>query len=169
MSDIHTLPDALGMIRAVGEITARAAPAGAMARDIDVAFAALPAYEPLAAAYLIWKKPWMAAGTHTFIDDMLARAGLRNVFGGRDRYPRVTLEELRAQAPAVVLLSSEPFPFTGEHVAELAPCVAANARAPGGCDAVLVVRQPAAARAGVLSPRCVAAQMRFRLASSSLT
>lgn len=120
MSDIHTLPEALGMIRAVGEIAARAAPACALAHDIDVAFAALPAYEPLAAAYLIWKKPWMAAGTHTFIDDMLARAGLRNVFAGRDRYPRFTLQELRAQAPAVVLLSSEPFPFTGEHVAELA-------------------------------------------------
>jgi len=120
MSDIHTLPEALGMIRAVGEISGRAAPAGELADRIDAAFAALPADEPLAAAYLIWRKPWMAAGSHTFIDDMLARAGLRNVFAGRDRYPGVTLEELRAQAPAVVLLSSEPFPFTGEHVAELA-------------------------------------------------
>jgi ABC-type Fe3+-hydroxamate transport system substrate-binding protein len=120
MSDIYALPEALGMIRAVGEITGRAAPACAMARDIDAAFAALPACEPLAAAYLVWKKPWMAAGTHTFIDDMLARAGLRNVFAGRDRYPEVTLEELRARSPEVVLLSSEPFPFTGEHVAELA-------------------------------------------------
>jgi ABC-type Fe3+-hydroxamate transport system substrate-binding protein len=125
MSDIHTLPGALAMIRAVGELTGRAAPACAMARDIDAAFAALPACEPLAAAYLIWKKPWMAAGTRTFIDDMLARAGLRNVFAGRDRYPEVTLEELRGQAPDVVLLSSEPFPFTPAHAGELAAALPA--------------------------------------------
>jgi len=67
----------------------------------------------------------MAAGTRTFIDDMLARAGLRNVFAGRDRYPEVTLEELRGQAPDVVLLSSEPFPFTPDHAGELAAALPA--------------------------------------------
>jgi ABC-type Fe3+-hydroxamate transport system substrate-binding protein len=51
---------------------------------------------------------------------MLRRAGFANVFGDRQRYPETGIEELRARAPDVVMLSSEPFPFGEEHVAELA-------------------------------------------------
>ncbi|MEP6988066.1 MAG: helical backbone metal receptor, partial [Chloroflexota bacterium] len=37
---------------------------------------------------------------------------------GRDvRYPRVTMEEVVAAQPDVVLLPSEPFQFTTEHIA----------------------------------------------------
>ena len=120
MSDIATLEDALAMIRAVGALCARDEAADAMAVRIAERFAALPAFAPVDAAYLIWRKPWMAVGAGTFIDAMLARAGLRNVFGDRERYPETTLAELRARAPRVVLLSSEPYPFGTEHLRELA-------------------------------------------------
>ena len=120
MSDIATLDDALAMIRAVGGLTDRAAQAERLADDIAARFAALPHCEPLDAAYLIWKKPWMAAGAGTFIHDMLARAGFRNVFADRECYPEITIDELAGRAPRVVLLSSEPFPFTGAHATALA-------------------------------------------------
>ncbi len=74
-------------------------------------------------AYLIWYRPWMVAGGGTFIDSMLARIGLRNVFGHLSRYPSVTEADLRAAAPDYVFLSSEPFPFRDVHVAEMAALV----------------------------------------------
>jgi ABC-type Fe3+-hydroxamate transport system substrate-binding protein len=87
----------------------------------------------------IWMKPLMTISGDTFISDMLAVCGARNVFadrrrqyplaadlgraaplppekvGDRDtRYPRVTLEEVVARAPQLVLLPDEPHPFSEE-------------------------------------------------------
>ena len=50
---------------------------------------------------------------------MLRRCGFENIFGDRERYPEVSVGEL--QDAQVVLLSSEPFPFSQKHVDELQP------------------------------------------------
>ncbi|HYN87051.1 MAG TPA: helical backbone metal receptor, partial [Ardenticatenaceae bacterium] len=68
-------------------------------------------------AYLIWRDPWMAAGTDTFISAMIGEAGGRNVLEGR--YPSLTLEDLLALAPDMVFLPSEPYPFAEAHLDEL--------------------------------------------------
>lgn len=121
MSDIHTLEDALDMIRSVGALLDRQAPATALAREIGDQFAAIRApHPPLPVAYLIWRGPWMAAGAPTFIDELLARCGLRNVFNAADgRYPAVSLETLAQRRPSRILLSSEPFPFKEQHAREI--------------------------------------------------
>lgn len=66
---------------------------------------------PFRYAYLNWRKPWMAAGTDTFISAVLAELGGENVVKGR--YPTLELEQLGDAD--VVLLSSEPYPFTNRH------------------------------------------------------
>jgi ABC-type Fe3+-hydroxamate transport system substrate-binding protein len=72
----------------------------------------------------VWRDPWMVVGARTFTGDLLARLGLVNVFGGgTDRYPRVTLEELGAAAPELVLLPDEPYVFTAEDGPEAFPGV----------------------------------------------
>jgi ABC-type Fe3+-hydroxamate transport system substrate-binding protein len=76
---------------------------------------------PVRYAYLIWREPWMTVNSDTFIAELLGMAGGVNVFGGEgERYPTITLQQLRDAAPDVVLLSSEPFPFADKHVGELA-------------------------------------------------
>ncbi len=74
-------------------------------------------------AYLVWRRPWIAAGRDTYVSALLAEYGFENVVPGGDdpasRYPEVTLDELRAAAPDVVWLSTEPYAFTPEHAAEL--------------------------------------------------
>jgi ABC-type Fe3+-hydroxamate transport system substrate-binding protein len=45
--------------------------------------------------------------------------GWENVLADKTRYPEITLEELKAYNPELVLLSSEPFPFKDKHVAEI--------------------------------------------------
>ncbi|MBP6391528.1 MAG: cobalamin-binding protein, partial [Flavobacteriales bacterium] len=56
----------------------------------------------------------------TFVNDMLARCGLMNVFDEGDaRYPEITAQELAEADPDTILLSSEPYPFKQKHIAEL--------------------------------------------------
>jgi ABC-type Fe3+-hydroxamate transport system substrate-binding protein len=119
LSDIYTLSGALDMILRLGEICDRSERAVLLTEQISRAFEGITRPMSVSAAYLIWREPYMAAAANTFIDDMLQRAGFTNVFGDRQRYPELTAAELAAAAPEVVLLSSEPYPFSGKHVAEL--------------------------------------------------
>lgn len=120
VSDIHTLDDALVMIRTIGALTFREDKAEAIAGRIAKDFEALqrPATAP-EALYMIWRNPWMSAGRDTFIHDLLQRAGLRNACKDLTRYPVLSQEEIIARAPSLVLLSSEPYPFKEQHVKEL--------------------------------------------------
>ncbi len=121
MSDIRTLEDALGMIRAVGAITGKAAEAASMAAGIRVAFRKLAGTAGKAdgtrALYLIWKDPYMAAGTGTFIDEILQAGGWMNAVRA-PRYPELSASALQELNPDVVLLSSEPYPFRERHLDE---------------------------------------------------
>jgi ABC-type Fe3+-hydroxamate transport system substrate-binding protein len=69
----------------------------------------------------IWRDPWMVVGADTYAHDLLTLGGGRNVFAERQgrRYPRVTLDEIVAAAPEVVLLPDEPYAFGAEDAAEL--------------------------------------------------
>jgi len=92
---------------------------------------------PIRAFVPIWMDPLMTVNGETFISDMLDLVGAQNVFedrprryplaadlgkapplppervAGRDtRYPRVTLEEVEARAPEIVILPDEPHAFT---------------------------------------------------------
>ncbi|TGE26153.1 cobalamin-binding protein [Hymenobacter aquaticus] len=130
LSDIVTLNDSLEMIRRVGFITGRKQEAETLATEIASSFTSLTPARPLAsAAYFIWRKPYMVAAGGTFINDLLPRAGFRNVFADLARYPEITAEQLAAAAPEVILLSSEPYPFAEKHVAEFqAICPSATVR-----------------------------------------
>ncbi len=119
VTDVATVEDSLAMTRDLGEVTGRAPEAGRLADGIEAAFGALPSWPPVRALYLIWRDPWMAAGRDTIIADVMARAGLSNVLADRDRYPSLTDGDLTALAPEAVLLSSEPYPFTDAHIAEV--------------------------------------------------
>ncbi|MFF3987067.1 helical backbone metal receptor [Streptomyces sp. NPDC001797] len=73
-----------------------------------------PPPEPLAAAVVpIWRRPWMVLGRDTFAGDVLARLGVRNLFGNHpERYPRIPLDGLRDAGPDLVVLPDEPYRFT---------------------------------------------------------
>jgi ABC-type Fe3+-hydroxamate transport system substrate-binding protein len=105
-------------------------------RDADAARALT---KPLRAFCPIWMKPLMTVHGDTFISDMLDLCGAQNVFADRERryplaadlgkapalppekvadrdvrYPRVTMDEVVARAPELVLLPDEPHPFSEE-------------------------------------------------------
>jgi ABC-type Fe3+-hydroxamate transport system substrate-binding protein len=67
-------------------------------------------------AYFIWQNPFMVAGSSTFIDALLRTANFENVFTQETRYPAVTVPQIQAKNPELILLSSEPYPFKEQHV-----------------------------------------------------
>jgi ABC-type Fe3+-hydroxamate transport system substrate-binding protein len=115
---VNDLESALEMITQVGKITG--ADSTELIQEITSAFDRLVRIHwPKKALYLIWKKPYMAAGSDTFIDDMLSRCGFENVVS-EQRYPELTEAEIVELNPDVVFLSSEPFPFGPTHIRDLA-------------------------------------------------
>ena len=109
---------------------------------------AAPAATPARVFCPIWRDPWMAVGAETYADDMLSLCGGANVFGKHGagaqrlassgapadgdaavkssahrrrerRYPRVTLAEIEAAQPEVVLLPDEPYAFGPRDASEL--------------------------------------------------
>ena len=122
-TDVKTLDDALEMILSAGNLTGTTDKALEIIEKIKTGFEKLAEKKaqtaPVSAAYLIWRKPYMAAGGDTFIHDMMSRAGFSNVFAGQNRYPECPADVLAALQPQYVLLSSEPFPFSEKHIAEI--------------------------------------------------
>ncbi len=121
LTDIKTFEDSLRMIIAIGDLTGKTAAAEKLVADIQTAFASIEhlRQEKLRTAYLIWKDPYMTIGGDTFISDMMGKAGLENIYKDQLRYPQLTIAELQALKPELLLLSSEPFPFKEKHIAEL--------------------------------------------------
>jgi ABC-type Fe3+-hydroxamate transport system substrate-binding protein len=119
ISNVYTLDDSLAMIRAIGKLTQTEAKAATIAKEVETGFAALTTYQTAQRVlYLIWRKPWMAAGKQTFINEILQRGGWQNAVTA-SRYPELSEADIRALSPDLVFLSSEPFPFGDKHIAEL--------------------------------------------------
>jgi len=58
----------------------------------------------------VWRRPWMSMASDTYGSSLLDLLGVSNVFADSlDRYPEVTLAEVAARAPNVILLPSEPY------------------------------------------------------------
>ncbi|MGI8637609.1 MAG: ABC transporter substrate-binding protein [Segetibacter sp.] len=120
ISDIQTLDDALDMIQSVGKLVNKTSEANKIAAKITGRFKQIPTLKSkLRTAYLIWKDPYMAVGSDTFINDLMSYCGFDNIFNNYRRYPEITLEQLMKLECQLLLLSSEPYPFKEKHIEEL--------------------------------------------------
>lgn len=116
-------------------------------RSLDWARRTVNDQQAIPIFYPIWMDfhndtPWfMTVHATTYAHAVLEICGARNVFaerkrrypleadlglspiedpGERDcRYPRVTIEEIRARSPEVILLPDEPFAFSEDHVGQI--------------------------------------------------
>jgi ABC-type Fe3+-hydroxamate transport system substrate-binding protein len=118
MSDIFTLDDALEMKTSIGLLTNRHDRASDIVETIRRNFNSLKPRRNSRVLYLIWRKPWMAAGRETFIHDLLTRAGFINAVAD-ERYPVLDERQIRTLDADYIFLSSEPFPFNRKHAEEL--------------------------------------------------
>jgi ABC-type Fe3+-hydroxamate transport system substrate-binding protein len=105
---------------AIEGVAARAAVIqGELRAELD----ATQALAPRHVLYLIWREPWMTVARDTYISRLLARVGwltLPDTTGGASgagRYPAFDDRQPWLAEVQEVLLSSEPYAFTHDHLA----------------------------------------------------
>ncbi|SCF22084.1 hypothetical protein GA0074695_4477 [Micromonospora viridifaciens] len=122
----RTVPEALTQL---GELLAAIGAPGEpdWLRAARQAWAGLPVPPaPRAAVVPVWRRPWVVLGRDTFAGDVLRRLGVSNQWADHaERYPRPSLDELRARAPDLVVLPDEPYRFTAEDGPEAFPGIPA--------------------------------------------
>jgi len=121
----RTVADGIQLIADLGAVTSTEARAAEILGQIEPLYdrvvSAAARRPPVAVFYPIWRGPYMTINRDTYIHDMLRVCGARNVFAERpERYPTVTLDEMAARRPAVILLPDEPFRFRRAHLADFA-------------------------------------------------
>jgi ABC-type Fe3+-hydroxamate transport system substrate-binding protein len=127
VTEVKTVDDCIKMIADLGAITDRRTESEEMTRLISNGFLRMSEEsaerEKIKALYLIWKKPYMAAGTDSFISSVMEKTGVINCLEtwGKEgkRYPKLTVEDMKNLHPDIVLLSSEPYPFKAKDRTEL--------------------------------------------------
>jgi ABC-type Fe3+-hydroxamate transport system substrate-binding protein len=122
VTDVVSIASAVAMCRDVGRLVGLGDEAQRLAGEIERAMNGVRniAHRTESVLYLIWRRPWMAAGAGTFIHSCLEHIGLRNVAAEQPaRYPELSVELLTNLKPDRVYLSSEPFPFNETHVREV--------------------------------------------------
>jgi len=122
----RTVAEGLAMIRELGEVTGTGARASSILAELEPLHARVRAAsarrQPVPVFYPIWRAPWMTINGDTYIHDLLAVCGAANVFGDAPaRYPTVTLDEMAARRPEMIVLPDEPFRFRRAHLADFAP------------------------------------------------
>ena len=117
VSDINNFDEALSAIETIGEITQSEKEAKRLLYRIHKAWGEITPEKNTdkTCAYLIWNDPIMTAGNNSFINDMMERLNFRNIIK-EERYPAISLDKLKEESPDVVFLSSEPFPFSENHL-----------------------------------------------------
>ncbi|MEO8822198.1 MAG: helical backbone metal receptor [Ginsengibacter sp.] len=123
ISDVNNLEEAVSMINDIGNLTGRSEKASRLSLYILEEFEKLvnivSVKREITAIYFIWKDPWMVAASHTFINEMMKYAGLKNVFDHLERYPEISMAEVNQENPELILLSIEPYPFKEKHKTEI--------------------------------------------------
>jgi ABC-type Fe3+-hydroxamate transport system substrate-binding protein len=107
------LGDATGTTTLARQYRERIAAARASARE------ALRGVRPLPTLIPVWRDPWMASGSGTYMESLLAECGFRSVFSQSDRkWAKVALNGNKAddglalpERPELILLPSEPYHF----------------------------------------------------------
>jgi ABC-type Fe3+-hydroxamate transport system substrate-binding protein len=124
VADVRSVEEAAGLIGEIGELVdgepARIDRLGAAVRE-GVARARAAAKSNISVFCPVWRDPWIALSSDTYMFDVLATVGARCVLAGSParRYPKVTLDAVRAARPHAILLPDEPYAFAARDAAVL--------------------------------------------------
>jgi ABC-type hemin transport system substrate-binding protein len=114
--------EAAALVRCLGALCDLPAAEDA-ARAIEAAIADARRHSPSPAPRVlvpIWWEPMMVASSDTFVAAMVEAAGGRTAIEGREaRYPTISMDDVVALAPDVVLLPDEPYRFGGQERSQM--------------------------------------------------
>lgn len=120
ISDVTNIEDAWSMMHDLGYLTGRHNQADSFIGHLKSLSSNCTGRDKIAKklriAYVIWDAPIMVAGSNTYINSIIEHFGGVNAFADMDRYPVVDSDVWKETEIDLVLLSSEPFPFSEEHL-----------------------------------------------------
>jgi ABC-type Fe3+-hydroxamate transport system substrate-binding protein len=119
VTDVCTVEDALDLPETIGRAVGAASRAIlALAREMGegVERARARVKKRLTGICYVWRDPWIACGVDTYASSVLAACGVDNRVTRR-RYPKLPLAQ--ARAADLIVLPSEPYPFTERDRAEI--------------------------------------------------
>jgi ABC-type Fe3+-hydroxamate transport system substrate-binding protein len=122
MSDVEKWEDMIDLILKLGHLTGQSSRSDQLIIQYEQLYGEwweFFAKKQLNVAYLIWRNPFMAAGSGTFIDNFLNFLGIKNAFNHLQRYPEINASTELSGKVSHVFLSSEPYPFTEIHFSEV--------------------------------------------------
>ncbi len=127
----RTVAEVAAFLEELGPLVGRTLEARAEAERLRRALGQVP--EPaVPVVCLVWKNPYLTVTGDTLTSSLVEAAGGANRFADRTgRYPPVTASEIAAVRPRVVLLPTDPYPFTAADAGELEAAVP-------GCRVVVV-------------------------------
>lgn len=116
-----TVREGIEMIRELGALTGASERAEEIAGEIEPLYRQAVnlsrTWRPARVFCPIWRNPYMTVNRDTYIHDVLAVCGGANVFADLpERYPEVTLDQMAAAEPEVIVLPDEPYRFRRAHV-----------------------------------------------------
>ncbi len=107
--EAHSLEETFAQISLLGRVTGRGAAADRLVGGLRARVSAVELRvrgRVLFRVYVeIWDEPLQTAGTGTFIDDLVRRAGGRNLFADLRGWPQVAPEAVVRRDPDVILLT----------------------------------------------------------------
>ncbi|MHB8836614.1 MAG: ABC transporter substrate-binding protein, partial [Candidatus Methylomirabilia bacterium] len=115
--DTRSVGDVLSALVTLGELTGRAGQAQEIAAGLewrrDAVRARVASSRPVTVFVAIDRAPLISAGDGTFVGELLALAGGRNIAGESPiKYPVFSLEQLLADDPEVILDAADPGPVS---------------------------------------------------------
>jgi iron complex transport system substrate-binding protein len=118
------LDDLLNDIRRVGEITDKEVEAQALTSAMESRIQAVTNQtEELEQRprvfYIVWHDPLWTAGSGTFINELIEKAGGVNIFGNVTGYPMVSIEDVLALNPEIIITSEWSYDWA-QNATELA-------------------------------------------------
>ncbi len=138
------LADLLNDIRRVGEITDKEVEAQALTSAMESRIQAVTNQtEELEQRprvfYIVWHDPLWTAGSGTFINELIEKAGGVNIFGNVTGYPMVSIEDVLARNPEIIIASEWSYDWA-QNATELASTNASQTGRIYTCDDNLVQR-----------------------------
>lgn len=118
ISDIYSLEDAFQMMSSLGRLCDLEDASRQIILDCRKSTENIKNTKKGTVLYLIWKNPWMAAGSYTFIDHLLTHLGYQNIIQ-KNRYPTFEDHDIDLLDPDHIFLSSEPYPFKKDHLSQV--------------------------------------------------
>jgi len=108
------LDDVLNDIRTVGEITGKKAEANALTSEMESRIEAVTSEtseleERPRVFYIVWHDPLWTAGSETFIHELIEKAGGVNICQNLTGYTTISIEEVVARNPEVIITSEWSF------------------------------------------------------------